>query len=87
MVGRFQRCRWSETRRRIDALRVGESATFSLAERYNATTSVQRLQDAYERAKQFKTRTVAAGLRVERIAPNAGAMPRPTNPKAQPEEH
>jgi hypothetical protein len=74
MVRRFQRCRWSKTRKRIDALSVGESATFPLTERYNATTSVQRLQDAYERAKQFKTRTVAAGLRVERVAPNENKM-------------
>lgn len=71
LVARFQRCRWSETRKRIDALEVGQSVTLPTTEFNNITTTIQRLQEAYEDTRRWRMKTVAAGLRVERVAPNS----------------
>jgi hypothetical protein len=66
LVRRFHRGRWSKTRKGIDALKVGESMTIAATELNNGTTSIQRLEEAYEYTRIWKINKVAKGYRIER---------------------
>ncbi len=47
LVRRFQRSRWSRTRRRMEAMEPGDVLKLPLSEYYNAHSSALRLSDAY----------------------------------------
>jgi len=53
LLARFQRARWSETRRRMDAMRPGETLALARSEYYNAKSSTDRLNDAYEGSRRW----------------------------------
>lgn len=56
MIDRFQRTRWSDTRKAIDALPIGGTATFTGKQYYNAKASTDRLNDAYDGKRQYVIR-------------------------------
>lgn len=68
LVSRFQQCRWSATRKLIHALELGESVTLPAAEFNNATTTIQRLQEAYEDTRRWSMKRVNEGWKVGRSA-------------------
>ncbi len=47
MEARFDRRRWSDTRKRIDAMKAGEGTRFLLTEKGAVSTAITRTQDAY----------------------------------------
>lgn len=53
MSDRFFRARWSETRKRIDDMRVGDSLKFPPDEYVNAKSSVERLNEAYAGEREW----------------------------------
>ncbi len=66
MEARFDRRRWSDTRRRIDAMKAGEGTRFPSTERHNVSTSIQRTQDAYS-DRRYVQSTQGADIIVRRI--------------------
>jgi hypothetical protein len=48
LTKRFQRARWSSTRKRIDAMEPGQRRYFPRTDYFNCKSSVMRLNDAYE---------------------------------------
>lgn len=65
LVKRFQRCRWSKTRNAIHDLVIGASAILPKSEWNNATTSITRLQEAYNHTRHWRMRTVSQGIRID----------------------
>jgi len=53
LTDRFLRCRWSDERKAIDALKKGELKIFTMAQLSNAHASVWRLNDAYEGERKY----------------------------------
>ena len=66
LVSRFQRSRWSPTRRAIDALAVGASVTLAAGEYDNAITAIRRLREAYDDGREYRHARTAAGLTITR---------------------
>jgi len=66
LVRRFHRCRWSDTRKGIDALKVGGTMTIKATELNNGTTSIQRLEEAYEYTRTWSINKVKGGYRITR---------------------
>ena len=54
MSDRFNRTRWSETRKKIDAMSPGEVLTFPCVEYFNCHSSVMRLNDAYDGERVYE---------------------------------
>jgi hypothetical protein len=54
MSDRFNRTRWSDTRKAIDALKPGQSKKFPEAEFFNCHSSVMRLNDAYDGERKYE---------------------------------
>jgi len=48
MSKKFQRSRWCEVRRQVDAMRPGETLQFTLDKYFRAKASVEHLGDAYD---------------------------------------
>ncbi len=63
----FQRSRWSEVRRRIDAMKAGEGTRFTLDEKNNVATSISRTQDAYD-GRRYVQKKDGLDIIVRRIA-------------------
>ena len=67
-VHEFRRSRWSPTRKKIDAMKKGQVATFHSLEKNNVITSVYRLRFAYNGSRNWSIRTERCrSLRVTRI--------------------
>lgn len=47
LVARFQKVRWSRTRKRIHDMRPGQTRKFNRTDYFNCHASVYRLNDAY----------------------------------------
>ena len=67
MVARFQRCRWSPTRKLIDAMKVGQVETFKPDESNLVYVSVSRMNEAYDGEKIFEYKCTKQQPRVTRI--------------------
>lgn len=67
MVARFQRRRWSVTRRQIDAMGRATRMFLDCSEYYNAKASVERLNDAYEGHRWYTLSRNRAGIEVRRV--------------------
>lgn len=67
VIARFQRSRWSPTRRKIDAMGPGESATLPLEQYNTCQSSVQRLQDAYRGKRRWKVSQAGGKTTVTRV--------------------
>jgi len=53
LVVRFQRHRWSDARRQMDAMKNGETLTLPMAEFFNVSASRARLNDAYQGTRSW----------------------------------
>ena len=63
----FQRMRWSPTRKSIAGMNPGDVVIFKDTERFNATTTIQRLKDAWP-DRRWRSETVVNGILIERTA-------------------
>ena len=54
MSDRFNRTRWSDTRKRIDAMSPGQELSFPATEYFNCHSSVLRLNDAYDGERKYE---------------------------------
>jgi hypothetical protein len=68
MTQRFQRSRWSKTRRMMDAMKPGESITRPNTEWNNAVTSAQRLAYAYDDDRKWSVSRKRTHLEITRTA-------------------
>lgn len=66
LVSRFQRSRWGHVRATIHGLLVGEEAVLPRRKWNSITTSITRLQDAYEYTRRYTLRTLNKGVVVRR---------------------
>lgn len=57
LVSRFIVCRWSDVRRAIHNLPVGGEVLLPRRKWNSITTSITRLQDAYERTRRYSMQT------------------------------
>lgn len=48
LIDRFQRCRWSDTRKKMEKMKPGDVLHLPMSEKNNAHGSANRLSDAYE---------------------------------------
>lgn len=67
LTDRFCRARWSKTRREIDAMAPGTELVFTGKEYFNAKSSVERLNDAYDGARQWTMVRAKGVVTVKRI--------------------
>lgn len=56
LIRRFQRARWSSTRKRIHDMRPGQRRHFKRTDYFNCHSTVYRLNDAYDGARRWKMR-------------------------------
>lgn len=54
MSDRFNRTRWSNTRKAIDAMSPGQELSFPVSEYFNCHSSVMRLNDAYDGERKYE---------------------------------
>lgn len=51
ITSRFHKSRWSDERKKLYAMNIGDTLTFPITSYYNVHSSVMRLSDAYEDKK------------------------------------
>jgi hypothetical protein len=73
MPARFQRSRWSETRRKIDAMPEGGVLRFGADQYHNCKATVDRLNDAYAGARQYTLSGCRKTVTVTRAKQAGGA--------------
>lgn len=66
LVSRFIVCRWSDVRRAIHDLPVRGEVVLPLRKWNSITTSITRLQDAYERTRRYNLQRQKGGVLVRR---------------------
>ena len=74
LVARFQRIRWSETRRSMDGMKPGEKLILPESEYYNAHASAARLNDAYAGTRRWETRRKPGAVEVRHIDASATSV-------------
>lgn len=66
LVERFRRERWSKSRHKIHDLGMGDEVLLPKGDRNNITTSVQRLQEAYDYTRRYHVHQRENGILVRR---------------------
>lgn len=68
LVERFQRQRWSSTRKNIEKMKAGASCRFDPTDYFNCHSSVMRLNDAYDGVRRWKMKINKGRITVRREA-------------------